>query len=93
MRTNIVRYGRRRLFYFACAALTIVPGLATRRQAVSLPGGAGKYAGDALWALMVFFGDSAIRSRHLLALDASCALLPMEDRQSTTSCQLHRTRS
>src|SRR4051812_2234148 len=41
-------------------ALTIVLGLASRRFAAFLPAFLGKYPGDALWSLMVFFGLGAL---------------------------------
>jgi hypothetical protein len=44
-------------------ALTIGAGLASRRFLELLPSSLGKYAGDALWALMVFFGWGLVFSR------------------------------
>lgn len=56
----IVRFWRRRLFYLACAATTIVLGLASRRYSASLPVFIAEFAGDTLWALMVFLGVSVV---------------------------------
>jgi hypothetical protein len=61
-------------------AATIALGLASRRWPVLLPAAFGKYPGDALWALMVFFGWRALRPRArtrdvaLLALATSGAV-------------------
>jgi|SRR4029079_936996 hypothetical protein len=46
---------RSRALYFALVALTIPLGLAARRFDSRLPDVIGKYAPDALWAVMVFF--------------------------------------
>ncbi len=53
--------GRRRLVALAAMAATIALGLASRRWPGALPAALGKYPGDALWALMVFFGWRALR--------------------------------
>src|SRR5205809_7963191 len=47
---------RRRWLYVVGIALVICAGLAARSKAVGLPPFVAKYAGDALWALMVFLG-------------------------------------
>ena len=47
---------RSRIWYFLAAVLTIMAGLASRHFSQVLPACLGKYPGDALWALMVFFG-------------------------------------
>ena len=44
----------RRLFYALACLATIALGLASRRCAAVLPEVVGRYAGDALWALMVY---------------------------------------
>lgn len=54
---------RRRLAALAAMATTIVLGLASRRWPSALPAFLGKYPGDTLWALMVFFGWRALRPR------------------------------
>jgi hypothetical protein len=52
---------RRRLAALAAMAATITLGLASRRWPAALPAIFGKYPGDALWALMVFFAWRALR--------------------------------
>ena len=47
---------RNRAVYLLAAGLTVMLGLASRRYVHSLPTWLGEYAGDTLWALMVFFG-------------------------------------
>jgi hypothetical protein len=71
---------RRRFAALAAMAITIALGLASRHWPAALPGAWGKYPGDALWALMVFFGWRALRPRAragdvaLLALATSVAV-------------------
>ena len=52
---------RRRLVASIAMAATIALGLASRRWPGALPAAFGKHPGDALWALMVFFGWRALR--------------------------------
>lgn len=52
---------RRRLVALAAMAATMALGLASRRWPHALPAAFGKYPGDVLWALMVFFGWRALR--------------------------------
>jgi hypothetical protein len=47
---------KRRLLFIALTVVTILGGLASRWDAISLPVFAAAYAGDTLWALMVFWG-------------------------------------
>jgi len=47
---------RSRALYFVAVVVTIAAGLASRRFPGLTPACLGKYPGDALWALMVFFG-------------------------------------
>ena len=54
---------RRRLVALAATLATIALGLASRRWPDALPAAFGKYPGDALWALMVFFAWRALRPR------------------------------
>jgi len=54
---------RRRRAALAAMATTIALGLASRHWPSALPAVLGKYPGDALWALMVFFGWRALRPR------------------------------
>ncbi|MBB3225919.1 hypothetical protein FHW69_000509 [Luteibacter sp. Sphag1AF] len=51
-----MRHPRHRLVCAAAVLLTIAAGLASRRFPDALPAVLGKYPGDALWALMVYFG-------------------------------------
>ena len=52
---------RRRLVALVAMAATMALGLASRRWPGALPAAFGKYPGDLLWALMVFFGWRALR--------------------------------
>ena len=47
---------KRRFFYLVAVILVIFLGLASRKYPALFPAILGKYPGDALWALMVFFG-------------------------------------
>ena len=47
---------RRRRWYLIAFVATIVAGLASRHFSQVLPAFLGKYPGDVLWSLMVFFG-------------------------------------
>ncbi len=51
---------RKRTWYLLAFIVTIALGLASRRFPHILPSALGKYPGDALWAIMVFFGMGAI---------------------------------
>ena len=55
--------GRSRLGYALAVLATIAAGLASRHYAGLLPAFLGKYPGDALWALMVFFAWGLIFPR------------------------------
>lgn len=58
--------------YAALAALTIVAGLASRRYPDSFPAFIARYAGDTLWAAMVFWMLALARRRaRTLPLAAS----------------------
>ena len=50
----------RRVCFAASAAATVFLGLASRRFRSVLPAFAGAYAGDTLWALMVYLGLGAL---------------------------------
>ena len=64
MKTEPASITRRNFSLYAGAALAvIVLGLASRRVPGILPACLGKYPGDALWALMVFFGWGMILPR------------------------------
>ena len=54
---------RSRPLYILWIGLTIGAGLLLRSRFVSLPESVEKYGGDALWALMVFFGFALIFHR------------------------------
>jgi hypothetical protein len=54
---------RRRLFYFFLGCLAIALGLASRRYAAALPVFVAQYAGDTLWALVVFVGIGFLAPR------------------------------
>ena len=51
---------RRRIFCGICSVLVIGLGLASRRYSANLPVFIAEYAGDTLWAIMVFFGISTV---------------------------------
>jgi hypothetical protein len=65
---------KRRLFYFISALAIIAIGLASRRFGARLPSFVAAYAGDTLWAMMVFLGVSGVcpnarpMSRGIIAL-------------------------
>ena len=54
---------RKRTWYLLAFVVTIATGLASRRFPQFLPASTGKYPGDALWSLMVFFGMGVIFPR------------------------------
>nr|WP_255507933.1 DUF2809 domain-containing protein [Lysinibacillus sp. BW-2-10] len=45
-----------RLIYLLAAVVTIVLGLASRKYSLLLPEFVAQYAGDLLWAMMIYFG-------------------------------------
>lgn len=66
---------RKRTWYLIAFVATIAAGLASRRFPHVLPAFLGKYPGDALWALMVFFGLGSIFhkiSSLRLAIETLC---------------------
>jgi hypothetical protein len=71
---------RPRAFYILCLAIVICAGLASRSKTLALPPFVAKYAGDALWAMMVFVALGVVLPRRsTLALMAfavifSCAV-------------------
>lgn len=69
-----VDYRRIRAWYVLAVVVTIALGLASRHFRGALPEMLGKYPGDALWALMVFFGWGAVLPR---ASTARIALLTL----------------
>lgn len=64
----------RRIAALAAAGATIALGLASRHWPAALPAVFGKYPGDALWALMVFFGWRALRPHARVRDVASLAM-------------------
>jgi VanZ family protein len=54
---------RDRLSYFILGCLVVAVGLASRRYAAVLPVFLAEYAGDTLWALMVFLGIGMLAPR------------------------------
>lgn len=50
---------RKRAWYLFAIVITVAAGLASRHFSRFLPAFLGKYPGDALWSLMVFFGLGA----------------------------------
>src|SRR4051794_19230901 len=54
---------RKRTWYLLAFVATIAAGLASRRFPQFLPACMGKYPGDALWSLMLFFAMGAIFPR------------------------------
>ena len=65
---------RTRLLYIVCTIAVVALGLASRRYAKNLPVFVAEYAGDTLWALMVFLGASAVAPEARLAHRAGFAL-------------------
>lgn len=65
---------RVKISYLLCAAVVLALGLASRRYNVWLPTILSKYAGDTLWALLVFLGISALRPDARLPLRGAVAL-------------------
>jgi len=56
------RYRNRAMYALACL-IAVLFGLASRRYPDVLPAFLGKYPGDTLWAVMVFFGWGLLRRR------------------------------
>jgi hypothetical protein len=69
-----VRQWRIRLLYLVCAGGVVVLGLGSRRFGVNLPAFVAAYAGDTLWALMVFLGLGAVAPRSRTSRRAALAL-------------------
>jgi hypothetical protein len=65
---------RNRYGYFLAFLATIAAGLGSRALPELLPAFLGKYPGDALWALMVFFGLGALLPRLHSTYIAALAL-------------------
>jgi len=63
-----------RLLYLLSALAVLVLGLGSRRFGASLPSFVAAYAGDTLWALMVFLGLGCVAPQVPLARRACIAL-------------------
>ena len=66
---------RRRLIYAGLCVVTVALGLASRRFGAVLPDVVRLYAGDALWAAMVYFVAATAMPRARVASLAATALL------------------
>lgn len=62
------------LAYLLCAMVVLVLGLGSRRYGNDLPPFLSEYAGDTLWALLVFLGISVLRPNARLWLRGATAL-------------------
>jgi len=71
---------RSRLWLLVCVVAVVALGLASRKFPFLFPAILGKYAGDALWAMMVFGGLAFLRPRAstarlaILSFAISCAV-------------------
>lgn len=71
---------KKRLIYIILTIVTMILGLASRKYGSLLPNFLREYSGDALWALMVYFGFSfvfiklSISKRGIIALVFSFAI-------------------
>ncbi|QDS98354.1 ribosomal maturation YjgA family protein [Adhaeretor mobilis] len=65
---------KRRLAYLIATLIVVTLGLASRHFGSSLPTLLADYAGDSLWALMVFFLVSCLWPCRQIALRAAVAL-------------------
>ncbi len=64
----------RSLVYLLCAMAVMVLGLASRRYGNHMPALLAEYAGDTLWALLVFLGVSALQPDARLLVRGGVAL-------------------
>jgi glycopeptide antibiotics resistance protein len=71
---------RNRYLYCVIACVVVVLGLASRRHSAMLPSFLAQYAGDTLWAVMVFIGIGLMATKSssirvaIAALVVSCAV-------------------
>ena len=66
---------RNRWVYFALGGVVMLLGLASRRWGDRLPDFIAEYAGDTLWALLVFLGVGWLRPKNSTLRVGSFALL------------------
>lgn len=66
---------KHRALYLALVFLTIALGLLSRSDVVSLPNFVALYAGDTLWALMVYWGFRMLLPTRAIVIAAGFALL------------------
>ena len=64
----------KRLGYLISAGAVLLLGLGSRRFGAYLPSFVAEYAGDTLWALMVFLGISVLAPRTRMSRRAAIAL-------------------
>jgi hypothetical protein len=63
-----------RFVYFTAATVAVIAGLASRRYRGQLPAFMAEYAGDTLWALMLFFLVSTLISGRPILARAAVSL-------------------
>jgi Protein of unknown function (DUF2809) len=66
---------RNRLAYCALVLAVIALGLASRKFPGLFPAVLGKYPGDALWTMMVFFALAVLRPASTITWLTTCALV------------------
>ena len=64
----------RRLFYSVAGLVTMLAGLGSRKFRGALPPSVAPYAGDTLWALMLFLLVSTMLARRPIAMRAAISL-------------------
>jgi hypothetical protein len=69
------RLTKTRLLYFLSAIAVVVAGLLSRRYQARLPQFIAEYAGDTLWALMVYLLVSTLLARRSCSFRACIAIL------------------
>src|SRR5687768_1735883 len=66
---------RNRYLYFILACVVVVLGLASRRHSAVLPSFLAEYAGDTLWATMLFLGIGLMAAKSSTIRVAIAALV------------------
>lgn len=69
------RHGRDRIIYFLFVMIFMALGLASRKYASYLPAAVSEYAGDVIWAMMVYFGFAFIFKKLDVAVITLIALV------------------